>query len=169
MHDSLQVGRGLSTVASDSTVPVDLQEFSILERLAETEQQIGSMLASWQDPDQVVQMRRFHRLPFRRPLLLTPIDECTGEPIEDPIPVYGRNISQGGLSIEHEGPLTCRKATITLPDGGDRSETLVVRLTWCRFTRRGTYQSGGPLVKTTCRPVDRSCDMATLRSTQPET
>ena len=163
MHDSLQRSCGLAAATSVTAASSGLEDLSVLERLGEMEQLVGSVLASWQDPEQVVQMRRYHRLPFKQPLLLTALDDRTGETIGEPIHVFGRDISDGGLSIEHEGPLTCCRAALTLSDGSGRSETLVVRLTWCRFTRRGTYQSGGPFVWTTSRPADPPAETVAAR------
>jgi len=165
MHDSLQHSCELSADGPVTTTSDDFTEVSALERLGEVERLVGSALASWQDPEQVVQMRRFHRLPFQQPLLLTALDDRTDEPIGEPIRVHGRDISHGGLSIEHEGPLTCRKVAITLPEENGRSEMLVVRLTWCRFTRRGIYQSGGPIVRSTRCAASQPCDTVDAAST----
>ena len=96
--------------------------------------------ASWHTWGQVVQNRRWHRVAYRSPVLLTPLDDGCDE---TPRLVWGRDISLGGFSFAHRDPLACRRAAVTFRADGGRTLTLETRLTWCRFTREWTYQSGG--------------------------
>jgi hypothetical protein len=88
--------------------------------------------------------RRHHaRLPFPMLVRLTPVDPRTMQPIAEPITVVGKNLSEEGLGFYHQEPLPYRRAVITLEDNAGRSVSLLIDLSWCRFTRQGWYDSGG--------------------------
>lgn len=88
--------------------------------------------------------RRLHtRLPFPMLVRLTPVDPRTQEPLADSIVVVGKNVSEEGLGFYHQDPLPYRRAIIVLEDNAGRSVSLLIDLSWCRFTRQGWYDSGG--------------------------
>jgi hypothetical protein len=98
-----------------------------------------------------VQRRRWHRVPYDRPILITPLDDETNEPNGPSQLVPGRDISLGGVSFAHREPLASRKVACTFEPSSPTSESVIVRLTWCRFTKEGWYQSGGQFVQSISR------------------
>ncbi len=88
--------------------------------------------------------RRQHgRLPFPMLVRLTPVDPITLNPLCESIVVVGKNLSEDGLGFYHPDPLPYRRAIISLEDNAGRSVSLLIDLSWCRFTRQGWYDSGG--------------------------
>ncbi|MDX1948180.1 MAG: hypothetical protein SFU86_22510 [Pirellulaceae bacterium] len=86
--------------------------------------------------------RREARYPYPHPILLTPCDQpLAGEP--PVIGVIGRHLSPHGLDFYHRDPLPHRRVIASL-DGGQRGWiSLLLELTWCRFSRHGWYDGGG--------------------------
>jgi hypothetical protein len=74
---------------------------------------------------------------------LSPCYPHTLEPLCDALVVVGKNLSEEGLGFYHQQPLPYRRAIITLEDNSGRSVSLLIDLSWCRFTRQGWYDSGG--------------------------
>jgi len=111
------------------------------------EESIHELLASWQNPRQVVQRRRWHRVRFNKMIFLVPLDDRTEEFVGEPRLVAGKDISLGGICFAHQRPLPHSKVAVAFeaPDG--ISELIVTRLSWCRFTSRGEYQSGGKFLR----------------------
>lgn len=108
-------------------------------------------LACWQ-PSGILCSRRWHRVPWRTPLLLTPWDDATGEPLASPVEVIGRDLSVSGTSFEHADPLHSRQVMLRSLDTSAELLAFVVTLRWCRFTRAGIYQSGGRFESVTLLP-----------------
>jgi hypothetical protein len=114
--------------------------------LAELEQLVASVVASWQASPCLLDSRRWHRVGYCRPVVLTPLaDECAREGTSWSI--TGKDISLGGFSFLHIRPLPHRFVAVTFVAGVATPVTLLVRLTWCRFTRESRYQSGGSFVR----------------------
>lgn len=116
---------------------------TVLQTLQEVESLIDTLSASWHTSPSILQSRRWHRLPYRKSILLTPIHEETDQPIADQRVATGQDISLGGICFLHDHPLPYRRITVTFPRDNGHIESLVIRLRWCRFTRHGFYQSGG--------------------------
>lgn len=57
--------------------------------------------------------------------------------------VDGRDISVGGFSFRHLEPLAERFVVVTFPMETSNKVHRAMRLGWCRFLRRGIYESGG--------------------------
>lgn len=125
-----------------------LNPLSVLGQVREIEQLLGSFVATWHGSARVSALRRWHRAAYEKRIALIPLDDRTEEPIGDPILVTGRDISVDGISFTHNRPLSCRKAAVTLREPNKPPVTLVVRLSWCRCTREGLYQSGGHFLRT---------------------
>jgi len=90
------------------------------------------------------QERRAHaRMPFPMLVRLTPVDPHTLQPIAEAMTVVGKNLSEDGLGFYHQEPLPYRRAVITLEDNAGRTVSLLIHLSWCRFTQQGWYDSGG--------------------------
>ncbi len=118
-------------------------------------------IASWTASSHIVERRGSHRVGYRQPLLVTPLDDQTGEPNAPAMIVVGRDISLSGLSFTHRDPLSCRTVGCTFkPLDEEKLESVIVRLTWCRFTRQRLYQSGGKFLQivelTVNAPIDWS-------------
>ena len=113
----------------------------------EVDQLVQDLLASWQHAAPAVQRRRWHRAQFDRPLVFVPLDEHSQEPIDRPRRVSGKDISLHGISFSHSRPLPYTKVAVAFAVEGGGCEPFLTRLTWCRFTRNGIYQSGGQFLK----------------------
>jgi hypothetical protein len=57
--------------------------------------------------------------------------------------VVGKDLSDRGLGFFHPHPIPHRRAIVTLEDSSQRGVSLLIDLSWCRFTRHGWYDSGG--------------------------
>lgn len=144
-----------SDLACDSAIacPRGIRE---IDRLVE------SLVASWHSSAQLRQNRRWHRTPYRKPVVITPLDDIADTPIAEPHLAFGRDLAAGGLSFLHEQPLPHRIVAVTFSLEADMATAVVTRLTWCRFTRRGTYQSGGKFLRTIDLPELQELDLDAL-------
>ncbi len=115
--------------------------------LVEVERLVGVLLASWQPGAPHGNRRGSHRTPFDAPLMLTPVDESSGQPCGPACTVQGKNISRQGLSFVHDTPLPHRNVHLSLDLPDASRTTLLLRLNWCRFTREGVYESGGKFLR----------------------
>jgi len=118
---------------------------SLLPRLAERARMTNNGVASWHAPATLAEQRSWHRVRYDRPAVLTPLDERTGTPQDVHKIISGRDISPCGFSFSHLDPLACRRAIITFAYESESPpwDAVVIRLSWCRFTQAGIYQSGG--------------------------
>lgn len=85
------------------------------------------------------------------PIVVTPWDVLDDVPAGPSLRATSRDVSAGGLSFAHAGLLTCRFAAVscrTNAADGTRTETMLVRLLWCRFIGRHRYLSGGRFERT---------------------
>lgn len=135
---------------------------SALHRLEEVSQLIGSIVAEWGE-NVSVHRRSEHRALFTGSIVLTPFDLEMSTPSGESRLVTGRNLSLHGISFAHETPLPYRDIVLSfaLPDGD--VESMVTRLMWCRFTRDGSYYSGGRLLRTVESPIGSDVDWNLLR------
>lgn len=133
--------------------PCESIESSVLRRLGTISDLMGSLVATWHSSRQVLHARRWHRFRYERPVVITPLDDATGQPVGEPLLAAGRDISKGGISFTHCQPLSCRKVGVTIQLDDGECESIVTELKWCRFTRDGIYQSGGQFQ----RKIDLPC------------
>jgi hypothetical protein len=117
---------------------------SILPRTREIDNLVQSVTATWNGPCPLLQKRRWHRVLFDRPIVLTPMD---GEAQGQPMVARGHDISLGGISFFHASPLPFRLVAVTLLRSDGDLESVMTRLTWCRFNRDGRYRSGGRFLR----------------------
>jgi hypothetical protein len=123
-------------------IPVTEATRPRLGRLAEAR-------ACWVKAGAVMEGRGALRIQYDDAIVITPWDMTAGAPAGPSLLAGGRDLSSGGLSFSHVGPLPHRHVAVSFRgDGRDEEgrpivETLIVRLIWCRFTRRGIYLSGG--------------------------
>ena len=130
-------------------------------RLAECTRLLNQMVASWHTPTALAELRGWHRMRYDRPAVLTPLDDKSGILSDAHKIISGRDISPSGFSFTHLDPLPCRRAIITFAFEKESQpwDAVILKLSWCRFTRAGIYQSGGKFVRLTnspCRRI-RSC------------
>jgi len=119
-----------------------------LDEVLSTVQETGSPRVSWHQWGGLLNDRRAHRVAFPETLFVVGLttDSNTGQfiPVTEPTIAQGRDISVDGISFQHADPIPHRYVAISFrsPIG---SETLVARLSWCRFAREDRYVSGGRL------------------------
>ena len=114
-------------------------------RIPELQRMTRGVAASWHASPPILQGRHWHRVRYAHPVLLRPLDAHSVE--TRPLLVSGRDISLGGFSFVHADPLACRRAALTFLLDSKNRLPIEIRLTWCRFTREGIYQSGGTFVR----------------------
>lgn len=91
----------------------------------------------------VTERRRQRRHSFPYLVQLTPVED-DGTPVTDrALVVVGRYLSEQGFDFYHQEPLEFRRVIISLDHAPSPPVSLLLDLTWCRFTRQGWYDSGG--------------------------
>lgn len=118
-----------------------------LKRVRELERLLNGLVASWHASPPLTEGRSAHRVQYERPLLLTSIDPRSHHPIGEPQLVRGRDLSLGGCSFYHSDPLASARVALTFGLEDEQRVTMMLRLTWCRFTQDRVYQSGGRFLK----------------------
>jgi len=99
--------------------------------------------------------RTEQRLPFPYLVHLTPVGEDDLEPIGETVVVVGRHLSERGLGFYHPKPLPYRRMIVSIETGNGGWISLLIDLTWCRFTRQGWYESGGRFLQTVPSPMPK--------------
>lgn len=127
---------------------------AVLQRIHEVTTYVETLVASWNGPSTFVERRRWHRIPYHQNILVTPLHDETNEPNGPPLLLPGRDISLGGVSFAHKDPLPYRKVACTFDRTSGCRESVIVKLTWCRFTKEGCYQSGGQFVQSISLNID---------------
>jgi len=105
--------------------------------------QVKSFVARLLSGGPAMEKRRDGRRPFPMLMRLSPVEPHTLAPAGEPIVVVGKNLSDNGLGFFHPQPFPYRNAIVTLEDAAGRSLSLLLDISWCRFTRQGWYDSGG--------------------------
>lgn len=121
-------------------------------RTGELARLIAADTASWQETPTLLQNRRLHRRSFQEQVLVIPLDSICMQPSGRAIVTHGRDISSGGIAFDHQSPIANRHVAVVLQtqDGGEIA--MLTSLNWCRFTREGTYYSGGRFIRQIDRP-----------------
>ncbi len=129
-----------------------------LQLLDDVHHLVRDLLTQWQHPSDALERRHRPRIPFLKSIALFEVDEESELPIGNPYLVNGKDISMKGVGFSHTSPLPFTKVAIgfELPDGC--SQFVLVRLSWCRFTRRGTYESGGMFLRRVAPPQGIALD-----------
>jgi hypothetical protein len=121
---------------------------ALLRDIPEVERLSGGVVASWHSSLGSLHARRWHRVTYDKPLLITPLDDDSERPAQQAFLVRGRDLSLAGISFCHPHPLASRKVVVQFcGDLPDRIAGIVTILRWCRFRRDGSYQSGGQFVR----------------------
>jgi len=116
------------------------------DEVMSTVRESDSRRASWYQWGGLLNDRRAHRVAFPEVLHVVGLgtNSDTGQfmQVSEPIIASGRDISVDGISFRHEVPLPHRYVAVSYrsPFG---TQTLVAKLSWCRFEREGNYVSGG--------------------------
>jgi hypothetical protein len=118
------------------------------------EQFLHGGTACWLRSAKVAPDRKWQRVTYDRPVALTPWNTAAASPAGPSRRVTGRDISLGGFSFAHMGPLACREAVVTFGVDPSQRGSLLLRMNWCRFTRAGIYLSGGRFVEPAINPLD---------------
>jgi hypothetical protein len=125
----------------------DARVLALLSRIPEVEPLLGGFVASWHSSQCSLHARRWHRIAYDKPLLITPLDAVGARPSECAFVAQGRDLSLSGLSFSHAQPLASRKVIVEFPaEAGASSEGILAILRWCRFRRDGVYQTGGQFI-----------------------
>jgi hypothetical protein len=145
----------LPSAPSERTAAVpDPRVLDVLQRIPEMDCLFtGGVVASWHASFGSLHSRRWHRVAYDKPLLITPLDDLTERPSERAFVAQGRDLSLAGLSFCHPHPLASRKVIVRFrAEDPSAGEAILATLRWCRFRRDGSYQSGGQFVR--CVPLD---------------
>jgi hypothetical protein len=135
----------------------DAHVLSALRGIPEIECLLGGAVASWHSSLGSLHSRRWHRVAYDKPLLITPLDDVTERPAANAFLVQGRDLSLSGVSFCHPLPLASRKVIVHFHgDDASATEDLLAMLRWCRFRRDGSYQSGGQFLRCVPLPSDSS-------------
>jgi len=103
---------------------------------------VWGLLTSLYPRGRLVERRRELRYPFPNLVTLRPVDDEGA-----PVTVVGRHLSERGLGFYHQTPLPYRHVIATLEAGEGRQVSMLVDVSWCRFTRSGWYESGGRFLR----------------------
>lgn len=109
--------------------------------------QVWGLLTRLYPRGRAVERRRELRYPFPHLVKLTPVNEDASECLGDSFSVVGRHLSERGLGFFHQTPLPFRHVVATLEIEDGRTISLLLDVSWCRFTRSGWYESGGRFLK----------------------
>jgi hypothetical protein len=126
-----------------------------LPRLQAISRIVNQVVASWHSPLALAEQRGWQRIRYDRPAILTLLDDRGHWSLGIHKVVSGRDISPSGFSFTHLDPLACRRVIVTFAFEPEETEAIELKLTWCRFTRAGIYQSGGKFVNPTPSPLPR--------------
>jgi len=116
-------------------------------RVQDADKFVETVVASWNAASPVVEKRRWHRIVLEMPIAIADFDISSSRRSSDWKRARGCDLSWGGVSFQHVHLLSQRHAVVTFFPGKDALEPVVVRLTWCRFSRQGIYQSGGRFLR----------------------
>lgn len=76
---------------------------------------------------------------------LVPLDEQASDG-RSPVPIVVKDFDERGITFQHPQPLYDRRALIVLEGLNLGRIAVEVDLSWCRFSSRGQYTSGGRFV-----------------------
>jgi hypothetical protein len=144
----------MQTVTGASTDSARADLFGACPALETIEQFLHGGTACWLRSTRIMPDRKWQRVPYDRPVALTPWDTATNAPAGPSRRVTGRDVSLGGFSFAHMEPLACREAVVTFGVEPSQRGSLLLRLNWCRFTRAGIYLSGGRFLEPVATPLD---------------
>lgn len=99
-------------------------------------------------PPRVVWERRCEsRIPYGRPIAITPANEQGQFIAENSFSALGKNLSNHGIGFFTLEPVCARRVLTWLPAPGQKLVAFVTHLTWCRAAGLGWYENGGYFVR----------------------
>jgi hypothetical protein len=144
-----------------SGAPPDEHVLRILRGVPEVECLLGGVVASWHSSLGSLHSRRWHRVTYDKPILITPLNDLTERPSQKAFLVQAHDLSLSGLSFCHPLPLASRKVIVQFrAERQTAEEGILAILRWCRFRRDGSYQSGGQFLRAATIAIDSSLAVA---------
>ena len=113
----------------------------------ELRRQICDLLSALYPTIDLTKRRCECRYPFPHCIRLTPVAEDGISPRGETVVVEGKHLWERGLSFCHPQPLPERRMIASLPSGRGVWLSFLIDLTWCRFIKRGRYESEGRFVR----------------------
>lgn len=114
--------------------------------------QVRLALACSHPPRKVTERRRETRHPYPYPVYLTPLDSANEPVAEQTVVVVGKHLSEHGVDFYHRAPFAHKRVICSLHIGEKRWVSMLLELTWCRFSKYGWYDNGGRFLNTTATP-----------------
>ena len=100
-----------------------------------------------------IERRQEIRYPYPHLVYLSPVGADGVSATGESIVVTGKHLTEHGLTIYHPEPLSHRRMIASLEAGRGRWLGVLVDLSWCRFTDRGWYESGGRFLQLVQSPM----------------
>jgi hypothetical protein len=131
---------------SDSPAPLDASPLPL--GVAEHVRSVVAYVMNHSGPRtrRFQERRQSKRQAFPYLVELVPIDD-RNRPCGDSLLVLGKHLSDQGLDFHHQGPLPHRRFRASLETGDVQPVQLVLEVRWCRFIKRGWYESGGRFLR----------------------
>ncbi|NQT40636.1 MAG: hypothetical protein HQ581_24295 [Planctomycetes bacterium] len=121
---------------------------------AEIQSQVWGLVSSLHPHATGMERRRDQRYPFPYLIHLTPVGDDGITPEGEAIVVVGKHLSQRGLGVYHPTPLAHRRVIASLQVENGEWFAFLVDVSWCRFTKKGWYESGGRFLQAVASPMD---------------
>ena len=103
--------RSAVATAIDHDLPLDLH-LRVPNRAYQIANSVDQRMGSWNASSPFAERRSTQRVAYHRPMLVTPLDDRTGQPAGGGMMVTARDISLGGISFTHGDPLSCRSVVL---------------------------------------------------------
>ncbi len=100
-------------------------------------------------PERRVETR--HAYPY--PIYLTPLDKQGELLADETIVAIGKHLSDHGVDFYHRAAVPHRQMICSMTVGDRRWVSLLLQLSWCRFSSHGWYENGGKFLKPAPTPV----------------
>ena len=110
--------------------------------------QIWDLLGALYPRNDLLERRYEHRYPYPYLVHLTPVADDGISPQGETVAVVGKHLSERGLGFYHPRPLPYRRMIASLETSSGSLLGFLIDLSWCRFTSRGWYESGGRFLRT---------------------
>jgi hypothetical protein len=110
--------------------------------------QVCGLLSTLYPRNDLTERRCDSRYPFPYLVQLTPVAEDGIGERGETVVVVGKHLSQRGLGFYHPKPLPYRRMIASLEAANGRWMRVLMELSWCRFIKRGWYESGGRFLRT---------------------
>lgn len=133
---------------------LDLLPHPSADSSGDVQMQVWALLTTLYPKHEMTERRRDTRYPFPYLVHLTPVGDDGVTPEGETIVVVGKHLSERGLGFYHPKPLPHRRMIASLQAVGGQWMGFLIDLTWCRFTRKGWYESGGRFLDPVLSPLE---------------